>query len=165
MENLTGRDARTTPRWAQVPVLVLLSLLTVYELACFHFTLGKEPPAWIWLGSWHMFTHLPSSHSRIDAEAELDGRWRPIDLEPLFPTRWDSGLRFAREASNPARMRVVAASACRRHPGAPERVRFTRVRWPVVAGSAAPAPGSEQREPIVTWRCGRSVSLPAGRLL
>jgi hypothetical protein len=141
-----------------------LGLLVVYFLACFHFTYAKGAPSWIWLGSWHMFTHKSTGASRIDAEAEVDGSWRPIDLDALFPTRWESGPRFALSASSKSRMNVVAASACLRHPDHPARVRFTLVRWTSTPGQAGP-PEDVRPERLAEWTCGTPIRLPAGRLL
>jgi hypothetical protein len=161
-------DARTTPRMLRVPILLGLAVLAAYYVDCWRHALGNgEPDALRFLATWQMFTLRDATHSEVFAEEEVDGAWGPVDLEALFPTRWESGPRYARSSfwKSPARMQVLAASTCGRSPDHPTKVRFHVERWPKTLGSLKQPKKKMKREELVEWTCGRPVALPRGTLL
>lgn len=168
-------DARTTPPAARVPVLLGLGVFAAYLLLCWAFALGKARPAWAeavpdvwWLGGWQMFTLTDRENELLRAEARVDGAWVPLELETLFPTRWESGLRFDRSSfwRNKGTMRVLAEATCGRHPQHPDRVRFHAVAWRKRLGRAPlPVPADAKRTDLLEWACGRPVPQPRGRRL
>lgn len=166
-------DARTTPGWARIPILLGLGLLAAYFLGGWAFALGAPRPAWAvklgdiwWLGNWQMFTLTDREARLFVAEAEVDGTWQRFDMQALFPARWESGHRFNRSSwlGRPAVMRVVGQATCGRHPDAPTRVRFYQLRWRKRLGRSPLPPPEQARvsEPF-TWDCARAVALPRGR--
>ena len=161
-------DRRTTPRWLQTPMLMVLGLLIIYFLSCFHFAMGTNMPTWAWFGHWDMFTKPGRFHHAVEAEAYYDGSWHAVDLTELFPYEWGSGPRYARRAfrRNPGRVRVLAASTCVRHPGDVERVRMTEVSWRKTVGSyEQPRERGVKQRKMIDFRCGSPVALPGGRTL
>jgi len=161
-------DARTTPTALRLPILACLVLLAGYNGWCWKNALGEGEPSFArWFATWQMFTLRDPGHSVVRAEAEVGGVWSTIDLEALFPTRWESGPRYARTSfwKSTGRMRVLAAATCGRHPEHPTRVRFYVDRWKKKLGSAtAKRPGLKTEE-LVEWSCDRHVALPQGRPL
>lgn len=159
--------SRTTPRAARVPVLIGLSLLSLYFLACFQVAIDEDAGRWTTMGNWQMFTSGSRSHGAAEAEAEIGGRWEPVDLDALYPTRWDSGPRYARSAvrRNATRMKILAASVCERHPGKPARVRLYDVGWKVTIGQIEQKRTGETRKLMADWRCGDPSPMPKGYLL
>lgn len=168
-------DARTTPRWLRLPVLVLLGVFATYNVWCWRNALHEgapvsEPHGFAearWFATWQMFTLLDPGHSELVAEAEVNGTWEAVDLETLFPTRWESGPRYARSGfwENGARLRVLAAATCGRHPSHPTRVRFHSERWPKTLGKMKQPKKKLRKEDLLDWDCAKTVRLPAGDLL
>lgn len=164
---------RTTPAWARLPVLAGLAVLAAYFVACWSFALGAERPAWAervgevwWVGNWQMFTVTDVDARLFVAEAEVDGAWQPVDIQALFPARWESGHRFNRAAwlGRPSVLRVVGQATCRRHPERPTRVRFYGLRWKKKLGrSPLPPPRNARSTEPFEWDCARTVALPKGR--
>jgi hypothetical protein len=125
-----------------------------------------QNPAYTWFGGWKMFTELDRSAARMDAEIQVGGEWKPIDLEALFPTQWESGPRYARtwfRKSHNA-MRVLAQATCGRA-GHPDRVRFTVTTWKKKLGRVAKPPEDATTKLNLEWDCSDTVPLPAGRPL
>jgi hypothetical protein len=171
-------DARTTPRWLQLPGLIFLLLLSGYFLTAYAAALGKDPPQVVrehpyafWFGTWQMFTLLDRRHSVLESEVLIDGAWQPLELETLFPYRWESGPRYERSSfwSNRARLRVLAHAACTRLEDqqgiSAEQLRFHSVRWGKTLGSQTQPRKKAKTEELLVWTCGQSVSLPKGRRL
>ena len=152
-----------------------LGLLSAFFFGCYWPSLEDSQPAWIrehpwawWFGSWQMFTLLDTGQSLVVAEQQVNGEWTKIPLEKLFPTRWESGPRYARSAffDNRNNMAVLGAATCGRLPQRPERVRFFRLTWPKTLGEAHPRPPKKhKRRELLDWDCRDSVSLPKGRRL
>jgi hypothetical protein len=161
-------DARTTPPALRIPILACLVLLAGYNGWCWKNALGEgEPSLARWFATWQMFTLRDPGHSVVRAEVEVAGAWTPIDLEALFPTRWESGPRYARTSfwKSTARMRVLAAATCGRHPDHPTRARFSVDRWKKTLGSSGSRRRGLTSEELLDWSCARDVSLPQGRPL
>lgn len=160
------RDARTTPRWARPFVLGVLYALTLYFLCCFHYAMQEGGPWWVTFGSWQMFTTRGTRHGALEAEALVDGAWVPFDLETLFPTRWDSGPRYARSSFRASGnlVRTLADSACDRHPDKPARVRITDVTWSVTIGRREQPQKDAKRTVRVDWACAGTARRPGGVL-
>ncbi len=169
------RDAHTTPRWLQLPGLLLLGALAAYLGVCYHVALGKPRPAlvadWsphaLWPGTWQMFTLLDRRHSALTAEAIRGDTSEPIDLGELFPTTWESGYRFSRSSfrKSPTRMRVLAAATCGRLAERPDEVRFTLTQWGKTLGDPDQPKNNPKVRTLLTWDCSRRVDLPEGRRL
>lgn len=164
MQDTADRDERTTPPWARPFALVFLYALVVYFQLCFYYDMKDDDPWWTAYGSWQMFTTRGARHGALDAEALIDGEWRPFDLEPLFPTRWDSGPRYARSSfrANTSLVRTLADSACDRHPDKPERVRLTDVSWPVTIGEREQPRNDAKRTVRIDWKCSETARRPKG---
>lgn len=162
------RDASTAPLWLRPIQLVGLALLAAYYAYAYSQTLTAPPP-WIAFGAWQMFTLNEPNASELRVEILTDVGWEPMDPDALFPSRWDSGYRYARGSfrKSAARLRVLGASTCwryaRAHDARPHQVRFITERWRKVAGSMKRA--NVRREEISTFRCGTRVPLPAGRFV
>ena len=116
-------EAQTTPERLQVPGLIGAGLLAAYFLLCFAMALEEEYPPLIaehpyavWLGNWQMFTLLDRRHVLLEGQAQFGAQWTDVDLEELFPTRWESGPRYGRRSfpEDIDRMYVLAQSTCRR---------------------------------------------------
>jgi hypothetical protein len=161
-------DARTTPRALRLPVLVLLVALAGYFFNCWQNALGEGEPSFArWFATWQMFTLRDPGHAILYGEAEVDGAWQPIDLEKLFPTRWESGPRYARSAfwQSPTKMRVFAAATCGRLPVRPRRVRFHAERFKKTLGQLTQPKRGLKKQDLIEWYCDRPVPLPQGTLL
>lgn len=166
------RDERTTPRWLRIPALLLVALVAAWLALSYTFALQAEQPAWArpypwvwWFANWEMFTMLDDTSSLVGGEALIDGEWRPIDLEALFPTRWESGPRYTRPAfyEVPQWMQVFGEATCDRLPRTPEKVRFYRVVWKRELGRSGrfPPRGTRHR-PLSEWTCGGATLVPKG---
>jgi hypothetical protein len=166
-------DRRTTPRWLQPFVLLFLGLLVVYFVTANRWALeASDAPGWIrrnpaytWFGGWKMFTEYDPTASRVDAELQVDGEWKPIVLEELFPTIWESGPRYARTwfRQSPTSMRVLAQSTCLRAADQnPARVRFTVTQWKKRLGRVPKPTKDATKKEILDWDCSRKVKLPQG---
>jgi hypothetical protein len=141
--------------------------------ACFQSAAGAQPAAWVrdhpwlnWFGNWEMFTLLDEGATLVKAEALREGRWEAIPLLSLFPTRWESGPRYARSAffNDPQHMRVLGAATCGRLPTPPTAVRFYKLTWRKQPGvSSTRAPANAKRTELSTFSCGEAVELPRGR--
>ncbi len=161
-------DSRTTRPALRIPVLLLLLALGAYNAWCWQNALGSgEPSLARWFATWQMFTLRDPGHSEVQAEALIGTEWRPIDLEALFPTRWESGPRYARSSfwKSTPRMRVLAASTCGRHPDHPARVRFSVEKWEKTLGSLEQPKRKPRTQALLEWPCDRAVALPGGRAL
>lgn len=167
--------ARTTHPALQVPVLLGLGMLAAYFIACYAFALesGRVPPRWLppvalWMGNWQMFTLLDKGHSALAAEmgSEAAG-FAPVDLDALFPYRWESGPRYARASFRRSRvhLEILGEATCGRLAArgepAPEAVRFVELRWKKRLGRAKQPADHATRKELFTWRCGGAPRLPA----
>lgn len=165
----------TTPPGRQLPILALLVALACYFFACYWPALEERQPAWVqehpwvwWMGNWQMFTLLDTGQSLVVAERRVDGAWSAIELEALFPTRWESGPRYARSSffNNPHNLAVLGAATCGRLPQRPERVRFFRLTWAKRLGRLDRVPPRKvKRRELLEWDCAQTVALPTGRRL
>ena len=167
-------EARTTPERLQIPGLIGMGLLAAYFLLCAAVALEKEYPPFIaehpysvWLGNWQMFTLLDRRHVMLEGQAKVDGQWEKIDLEALFPTRWESGPRYGRPSfpEDVDRMYVLAQATCRRLAAAgaePDELRFRQVRWEKVLGQASQPVQDPEGRGLISWRCSEEFVLPAG---
>ena len=168
-------SSRTTPRWLRVPVLVALVGLCSYFSVCYSAALSSAPPSFVrshpylfWFGTWQMFTLRDLRHSRIEAQIQVDETWDDIDLESLFPYRWESGPRYARSSfrKNRTRMRTLAQATCgrlaRRDGQAPERVRFTLHQWSKTLGTSTQPKEDLKTRQLLDWDCGQTAVLPKG---
>lgn len=161
-------DARTTRPALRIPILALLLALGSYNVWCWHNALGSGPASVLrFFATWQMFTLRDPSHAAVYGDAMIAGTWQPVDLEALFPTRWESGQRYSRSSfwKSTSRMRVLAASTCTRHPDQPTRVRFRVERWAKTLGQVEQPKHKIRTEEILDWTCGSAVTLPKGRLL
>jgi hypothetical protein len=174
------RAVRTTPRWARIPALLLLLSLSGYFSVCYAVALEDEKPRWasrhphlMWFGRWQMFTLLDRRTSLVRAEAWLDGKPYDVDLEGLFPYRWDSGPRYARSAfwKSGYLMRILGDSTCLRleqtEGRQPDRLRFELVQFRKRLGRSG-MPKDERdikRTELAKWECGRKANRPQGRVL
>ena len=171
-------DAKTTPRWLQLPGLLLLLLLSVYYFTAYASvysdstpTIVQNNPYTFWFGTWKMFTKQERYHSSLEASVLVDDEWEPMDLEALFPYRWESGPRYARGVfrKHGTRMRTLANATCSRYENAhgrrPRQLNLYQVRWRKTLGSGEQPRGEENREerrPLMMWSCERDFSLPQG---
>lgn len=161
-------DARTTPRALRLPVLALLVCFAGYNFWCYQNALWTGAPSVArWFATWQMFTLLDGGHSELVAEAEIGGVWEPVELEALFPTRWESGPRYARSSfwETTSKLRVLGAATCGRHPEHPTRVRFHSERWKKTLGTTRQKKRNLKTQELLEWSCARPVSLPKGRPL
>jgi hypothetical protein len=177
-----AKDARTTPRWLQIPVLLCMGVLVFYLTTANLWALKQHrPPSWTrhipgytWFGAWKMFTGRDPGHSMIVAQAKVGGSWQKVKLESLFVTHWESGPRYARTwfRKSPRAMRTLAQATCGRletqQDIVAERVRFHVVRWPKKLGDKRQRPPKrawKRKKEIINWDCRRTYRLPQGRLL
>lgn len=160
-----GVDARTTPRWLRVPVLVGLAVVSLWFLACFHYALRPDMPRWVPFGLWQMFTRKGGpTHVDLEAEALRGGEWQVVDLPELFPTWWESGHRWDVGVRGVKyRLRILADSTCRRMGEPAEKVRLYEVRWPVVIGEVEQPRSKAKRKLQLEHTCGAPVARPKGR--
>lgn len=160
------RDARTTPPLLRVPVLALLVALAGYNAWCWKHALGQGEPSFArFFATWQMFTLRDPGHSELFADGQFGGEWRPIELEELFPTRWESGPRYARSSfwKSTGRLRVLAQATCGRHPDKPTRVKFRVERWKKTLGSVKQPKKKLDTKEVLDWSCDRPVPLPRGK--
>ncbi|MCP4808747.1 MAG: hypothetical protein GY913_16140 [Proteobacteria bacterium] len=165
---------RTTPRAWRVPVLIGLALFVGYLLLCVSHTLGrKEPtgllaeqPGILWFGTWEMFTLRDGGNKAVTARAHIDGSFQDVDLEALFPTRWESGPRYQRTAWRvPYLGQMLAYSTCQRLPEA-RAVEISKVTWWKEIGRADLEPPPDAKtEVLLVWPCHETPELPLGRRL
>ncbi|MDP2311587.1 MAG: hypothetical protein Q8P41_01675 [Pseudomonadota bacterium] len=161
-------DARTTPPALRIPILACLLALGAYNVWCWQNALGSgEPSLPRWFATWQMFTLRDPGHAELFGDVLVAGEWKPVELESLFPTRWESGPRYARSSfwKSIPRMRVLAASTCTRHPEHPTRVRFRVDRWDKTLGSLKQPKRKLRTEDLLEWDCTRPAPLPAGKPL
>jgi hypothetical protein len=127
-----------------------------YFLLCFQQVWTDRLTWWGAFGNWKMFTSESHTHIALEAEAQYETDFVPLDLERLFPSRWDSGPRYARSSfiGSRSRMRLLAAAACGRDPGHPERIRLYEVRWRATLGRLEQPRRKEKKKQILDWRCG-----------
>lgn len=145
----------------------MLACLSLYFLACFHWALRPDAPRWAALGVWSMFALEQRRHFEVQAFAEIDGDWTPVDLSSFFPYRWESGYRWERNSfrRSKGRMGLLGASLCRRHPDSPTRVRFDEVRWSKRLGSREQPKENAKVSLLREWDCSKRFPLPRGRAL
>ena len=168
-------SSRTTPRWLRVPVLVGLLGLGSYFSICYSAALSSAPPSFVrshpyffWFGTWQMFTLRDRRHSRIEARAQMGEQWQDIDLESIFPYRWESGPRYARSSfrKNRTRMQTLAQATCgrlaQREGQLPERVEFVLHQWSKTLGSSEQPKEDLNIRELLDWDCSRTVRLPKG---
>lgn len=171
------RDVRTTPpplRWVG---LTFLFGLAFYFALCANATLrsfdtpfGRDHYWASWMGSWWMFTYRTKMNTAVELEAERAALWEPVDAQALFPTRWESGLRFERPYFRqvPYLTALLAQATCRRleRAGSPaDSVRVTEVRWAKTLGSAEQTRRDAAVKVLLTLPCSKTVELPPGRRL
>jgi hypothetical protein len=172
------RDARTTPmplRWVGLASLFVLAgyfaLCANATLRSFETPFGRDHYWATWMGSWWMFTYRTKLNTAVELEAQRGEAWEPVDARALYPTRWESGLRFERPYFRqvPYLTAVLAKSACTRleRAGAPaDAVRVNEVRWAKTLGSAEqPRNKDLQVKALLTLPCAQDVKLPPGRRL
>jgi hypothetical protein len=125
------------PRWLRWPALALAIAVASYFVAGFHFALRPGAPEWLALGTWSMFTTLDRHHLAVEADARVDGAWRPLDLPALFPYRWESGHRYQRKSirRDGTNLRKFAGAACGRAGPEVQAIRLREVRWRHTIGS------------------------------
>ena len=170
-------NARTTPRWLRVPVLLLCALLAAYFSTAYTHALEKDAPDWLrrnpwslWLGTWQMFTYIDRSSTVVEAEAKVDGKWVEIDLESLFPFRWESGPRYARSSfrKSSSRMGTLASATCsrlrKRQDIEADRVRFRSIRWKKTKAQDPQPRDKAEVKKILDWDCERTARRPAGEV-
>jgi len=173
-------DARTTPTWLRIPVLLFMGLLVFYLSTANLWALKKHaPPRWTrtipgytWFGGWKMFTGRDPGHSMIVAKAKVADDWQKVDLDKLFPTHWESGPRYARTwfRKSPRAMRTLAQATCGRLEAQAgiqaERVRFDVVRWKKRLGDKRQRPTKKawrKKKRLLDWGCSKTHKLPQGR--
>lgn len=161
------QDRQTTPKSSQIPLLVGWYILLIFFMGCFHFSMSAERPSWSYFGAFHMFTTKSTTNYQLTGEAFVNGRWESIDLETLYPTRWESGHRYQRGPfrRSSTRMRTLAASTCTRHSGNPEGVRFIQTSWKRRLGTTEHPVIDPKVKVLLSWRCGTPWKLPGGRSL
>ena len=161
-------DRKTTPKRWQGRLLFLWYALFVYFLACGHFAMNTDVrPGWTYLGGFHMFTTKRRTNYQVTGDAFIQGRWEPIDLEAMYPTRWESGHRYQRGPfrRSKTRMATLAASTCKRHDKNPQAVRFFQSSWRRQLGTTDQSVRDPKVKNLVTWRCGTPFTLPNGEQL
>jgi hypothetical protein len=162
-------DRVAPPAWSRPLVLVLLGVLAAYQIqgvllaaAPAHLPQVVRLPRAGWF-AWSMFSTPGSRHRKLDAQVVRAGAAEILDLAPLFPTRWESGIRFERsEIYRSARVRRVAAAICRRvalaEPGRspPQQILLTEVTWKRRPGRRPGKPGPKaERTELLRWTCER----------
>jgi len=158
-------------------MLVLCAVLAAYFTTAYTYALEKDIPNWLkrspwslWLGTWQMFTHIDPTSTIIEAEAKVDGEWQDIELEALFPYRWESGPRYARSSfrRSGSRMSALAQATCSRlrvrEDVTAGRVRFRSIRWKKKKGRDPQPRAKAQVKLLLDWDCDRSVRLPSGEV-
>jgi len=114
-----------------------------------------------------MFTNRTKGNTAVELEAERGGQWELVDAAALFPTRWESGLRFERPYFRMSRNLTVALAqaTCRRleRAGKPsDSVRVSEVKWPKTLGSAEQPRNRDVSEKVLLeFRCSDTFPLPA----
>ncbi len=171
----SSRDSRTTPPWLRAPSLLLCAVLATYFGVAYTWALERDLPDWLrrnpwslWLGTWQMFTHEDPSFTVVLAEVRVDGTWQEIELEALFPYRWESGPRYARTSfrRSQTRMRTLGQATCRRLHAQDgviaEKVRFRSERNAKTKG-VHPQPKRQTRvQKLLEWDCSHTFPLPGG---
>jgi hypothetical protein len=157
-------DDRTTPGLLRLPALAALGLLASYFVACFWYALDEEgKPLWSVWGNWQMFSVGGRHNNDLDAEAEIDGEWVALDLQTLFPSRFDSGPRYRQLRNRPGPwMETLADSACDRDPRHPTAIRLYDARWKLVPGEDPYLRKGVVRKRILHWKCDRVAKRPGG---
>jgi hypothetical protein len=170
-------DSRTTPALLRWPGFVFLTALVAYFALCGHTTLkqnatpfGRDHYWASWLGSWWMFTYRSDTHKAIELEQQVDGQWLPVDEAALFPTRWESGLRFERPYFRqvPQLTAMLAHATCRRLEragGRPAMVRVSEARWRKTLGQVEQPRANVKLTELLVLPCDTKVPLPGGRRL
>jgi len=171
------RDASTTPRWLRAPALLLCAVLAGYFSVAYTYALEKDLPAWLrahpwslWLGTWQMFTYIDPASTVVYAEARVDGEWQDIDLEALFPYRWESGPRYARTSfrKSRAKLQALGAATCGRLEAqqgiTAERIRFRSERIAKTKGKNPQPKRKHKVEKLLEWTCGPQAHRPPGEV-
>ncbi|MFK7928230.1 MAG: hypothetical protein AB8H79_08570 [Myxococcota bacterium] len=146
----------TTPRWLRLPALILLFSVAVYFLAGFHFAMEDSKPRWVWMGVWSMFTGRDRTQNEVRAEALIEGEWHQVELDVLFPYRWESGRRFERRNvyGSGRRLKALASATCTRLSERPQAVRFQRASWRKRLGDFDQSPAKESVKNLGEFSCG-----------
>ena len=160
-------DVRELPRWTRPFVFLLLTVVAAYQVEGTMISVAPgKLPGWTrlpyaYMAAWDMFSGVGSRHHALVVEAEYGGVREPLDVEALFPTRWESGLRFERPSLyHTPKFRRVAAAICGRAAAAaparpPEAVVLTDVAWPRRPGRHPGKPGPKaEREELLHYTCG-----------
>lgn len=160
-------DARTTPPWARVPVLVGLGLFAAWFLVCYRFALASlgvaQEPAGLapygdlfWLGRWRMFTDLRPIHTDLEVYALTNGGEAWVDMPALYPSHWTEGPGYLRDdvLDNPDRLAVIGEDICQRLPTHPRAIRFTKVTWPKSVGQVDQPRTNATKTDLTTYPCG-----------
>jgi hypothetical protein len=168
------RDVRTTPpllRWVGLGFLFVLAgyfgLCANATLRKFDTPFGRDHYWAAWMGSWWMFTYRANKNTAIELEAERAGQWETVDAAELFPTRWESGLRFNRPYFRMSGhlTAALAQATCRRleKAGKPsDAVRVSEVKWAKTLGSAEQPRNRDLSEKVLLeLPCSQTVPLPA----
>lgn len=168
-------DARTTPQWLRIPMLVICIALASVFYSAWYETKDDYPSTWIsrhyplyWMANWSMFTNRNRTQRALDVEMYRDEEWKRINMARWFPTRWESGLRFDRRSflHNSRRMRTLAAATCGRmdaHPNVrmPDKLRFTEVKWRKTLGSKRQKRRRRvEKKTLLEWTCGDKPPFP-----
>lgn len=168
--------ARTTPPALRLPGLLLLAGLAGYQALAFRYSLTeserwpgwlRESPYALWPATWSMFTERDTWQSDLRAFARIGEAWAEVDLQRLFPARWESGPRYVRRPFWRARSNnaILAAAVCGRLEPRPEEVRLHRIKWKKRLGRRSERPAGPEGEELIRWDCQKEPARPQGRRL
>jgi len=145
-------------------ISIVLLLLVVYFLSCFHFALKKDSPTWSRFGSWQMFTNVSHFHYNLSASALINNQWREIELEKIFTSKWDSGYRFHRPVfgRTKSRIKMLAASLCTKLENS-SKIKLHTEYWPIILGIPSEVKNNIKKQEILDWDCSTPYLTPYGR--
>lgn len=106
-----------------------------------------------WPVNWAMFTRLSKTHTVMDFEGLIDGRWQALPMAQWYPARWESGYRWERPAVYAYRSLQVAflAAACQ-HTDA-RYVRLVQRSWNKTLGQREQPRGEVREKLLREWDC------------
>ncbi len=171
-----AQDRRTTPPALRLPGLVFLLLMAGYQALAFRYALS-DPQTWpdwlkehsfsLWPATWSMFTTRDRSHTLLEARARYPEGWQDVDLNAVFPSRWESGPRYIRKPFWRSRTynKTLAWSLCGRLERRPLAVEITKVEWRKTLGQVEQPRKDEERTRLIGWDCEERLTLPQGRRL